>query len=182
MDTNRLANDCDRLPIKIAFGCQARVGKDTAADYLIDVYGGECKKFSTPLYDILHYAQDRLGFKREKDGQFLQYIGTEWARKKDEDIWANTLLKNIKGSHSNIYVTDLRFKNEFKLLRKNGFKLVRIIRDDASNDATYGNRNTQHQSEVDLLDIPLDEWDFVIYNNESLEELKFQLDNLVETY
>lgn len=170
------------IPLKIAFGCQARVGKDTASDYLIDVYGGECKKFSAPLYDILHYAQDKLGFKREKDGQFLQYIGTEWGRSKDVDIWANTLLKSIEGSSSNIYVTDLRFKNEFKLLRQNGFKLVRIIRDEASNDATYGNRNTQHQSEVDLLDIPLEDWDSVIYNNGSLKEFHEQLDNLAKMW
>lgn len=166
--------------LRIAFGCQARVGKDTAADYLRDVYGGECKKFSTPLYDILHFAQDRLGFKREKDGQFLQYIGTEWARGKDEDIWVNTLLKSIEGSQSNIYVTDLRFKNEFKLLRKNGFKLVRIIRDKSINDPTYGNRNAQHQSEVDLLDIPLEDWDYIIYNDDSIEEFYSQLDKLIE--
>lgn len=154
------------------------MGKDTAADYLISLFGGQKKKFSTPLYEILHHAQDTLNFPREKDGQFLQYIGTEWARAKDPDVWVNYLLKDIENTTDHIFVTDLRFKNEFRLLKENGFKLVRIIRDEATIDV---GRNSQHQSEIDLLDIPEDEWDCIIRNNRSLEDFHTWLRLLMAT-
>ena len=42
--------------LRIAFGCQARVGKDTACNYLREKYGGSVHHFSDPLYLYSHIS------------------------------------------------------------------------------------------------------------------------------
>ena len=64
----------------LAFGSQARTGKDTACKYLVEKYGGTIYHFSDPLYQILHYAQEICGFDKKKDVKFcieLKIDGTE---------------------------------------------------------------------------------------------------------
>ena len=80
--------------MKIAFGGKMGTGKDTCVNYLIKKYGGVKISFSDSIYDILYYAQNVCGFKKEKDRKFLQWIGTEWAREKNPNIWIELTLKN----------------------------------------------------------------------------------------
>lgn len=160
--------------LKFAFGCQARVGKDIACTYLQKKYGGNIYHFSDPLYKILHYAQDVCGFPHSKDVKFLQWIGTEWGRSQNDSVWINTTLKNISNEH-NSFVGDLRFPNELEALRKNGFVCVRIIRKDRPID-----RNATHPSETALADY--EEWDDILTNDGSIEDLHLKLDALVTKY
>lgn len=157
--------------LKIAFGCQARSGKDTCCDYLQKEYGGQILRFSGSLYDILHYAQETCGFEREKDTKFLQWIGTEWARQKDPDVWVKTTIGKVT-QKSNTYVADLRFENEARALKKDGFVLVKVLRDSRPID-----RDSKHQSEVDLLDY--NGWDYVINNNGSLKDLYLEIEKII---
>ena len=76
---------------KIAFGGKMGVGKDFAVEYLRNRYSGNKLSFAKPIYDILNFAQKTCGFREEKDRQFLQFIGTEWARQKNPDIWVEKL-------------------------------------------------------------------------------------------
>lgn len=156
--------------IKIAFGCQARVGKDTACEYLQRKYGGSILRFAAPLYDILHYAQDRCGFPRRKDVKFLQWIGTDWAREQNPNVWIDCLVRQVNDT-DNVFVPDLRFRNEFDALRARGFKCVRIIRSDRPID-----RAATHASEVELVDFDQSQWDAVIVNDGSIEDLYQKLD------
>lgn len=149
--------------LKIAFGCQARTGKDTCCEYLKEKYGGQILRFSGNLYDILHYAQDVCGFDREKDTKFLQWIGTEWGRSKDPNVWVKSTLSKVDPS-TNTYVADVRFRNEADALKKAGFTLVRVVRDDRPID-----RDKNHQSEVELLEYK--GWDYTIVNDGTIEEL-----------
>lgn len=48
--------------LRIAFGCQSRVGKDYACEYLQKRYGGVILHFSDPLYN----AQSICGFSKKK--------------------------------------------------------------------------------------------------------------------
>lgn len=168
--------------IRLAFGCQARVGKTTAVNYLISRYGGVEKFFAEPLYSILHYAQDICGFKKEKDREFLQYIGTEWARKRNPCVWVDALLKETDKlpEISNIYISDLRYPNELTTIKKAGYKTVRIIRSEAINDMSFGSGSRVHESEIALLNTPSSEWDYIIYNDGTLEELYYNLDKLIK--
>jgi hypothetical protein len=160
-----------QLQIKIAFGCKMRVGKDEACSYLLGKYGGKKISFASKIYDIQTYAQKICGFKQEKDRQFLQYIGTEWARKKDPDIWIRLAMQDTP-ENENVFLSDLRFKNEFNALKKEGWFCVKIVRSSISSDIL------EHQSEIDLDAIDDKEWDFVVKNNDGLEDFYKKLDTL----
>jgi len=157
--------------LRIAFGYQSRVGKDTACLLLQQKYGGNIYNFSKSLYDILYHAQSICGFPKEKDPKFLQWVGTEWARSKDPNVWINKTFENIDWSN-NCFISDLRFKNEMDYLSKNGFITIKIIRDDRPID-----RNPLHQSENDLNSA---DWDYTIINNGSISDLEQKLTFIVE--
>jgi hypothetical protein len=166
----------------IAFGYQARVGKDTAAEYLTKKNGGVTLSFAKAIYDIMAFAQETCGFPQEKDRHFLQYIGTQWARAKDADVWLNVVIRKIKSllaedPNRPIYITDVRFPNEFDALEALGFTMVNMRRDVGRAD--FGNGSTLHESETAL--IPYTEkgkWHTTIRNDGTLEELYCQLDFL----
>ena len=168
--------------MKIAFGCKMGVGKDTAVSYLIEQYGGEKISFSTPIYDILHYAQSLCGFNIEKDRDFLQYIGTEWGRRKDPDIWAKMALKNVSETNINTYISDLRFLNEFEYMKNNGWKCVKIVRTSVDSNR-QGTGSKTHISETELDNLPDDKWDYVLTNNDgTLMEFYDNLDNMITNF
>jgi len=164
--------------MKIAFGYKMRSGKDTSVDYLISKYGGEKISFSKPLYDILHYAQKICNFPQEKDRKFLQWIGTDWAREKDNNIWINLALKSIENIEGNIYCSDVRFINEFKALKENGFIVIKIERNLVLEDKN----STKHISENELDNIDDSEWNYIIKNNDTLEELYKKIDDIVNRF
>lgn len=163
--------------MKIAFGYKMGVGKDTACKFMHDNYGGQVISFAEPIYMILNYAQDVCSFPREKDRQFLQYIGSEWARKKDPNVWVNYLLNRGKRV-GNVYVSDVRYKNEFYALKADGFVLVKILRDNQE-DRT-GTGSTTHSSEVELDSVPDNQWDYIVDNNGSIEDFYSSLRRVYE--
>lgn len=178
----------ERKCLKVAFGYQARVGKDTAAEYLKNKHGGVTLSFAAALYDIMNYAQGVCNFQKEKDRQFLQYIGSEWARTKEPDVWVNIVVNKIKNLIQNdpgvnIYITDVRFPNEFDALEKLGFILVNLRRDDVSrmkNDNSLLNHEVAlHISETALIPYTQQgKWHFTIQNSGTKEEFYSKLDLL----
>lgn len=133
--------------------------------------------FAEALYDILYHAQTICGFPKAKDRKFLQWVGTEWARNIDPDVWVRVVEKKIRDwdqevIEPSIIITDVRFPNEAKMLKDNGFTLVRILRDDKD-----ANVDRKHASENSLL--TYDGWDHIIENNGTLEEFYEELDGLV---
>lgn len=159
------------LPKRVAVAGLARAGKDTIGSYLIQEHRFTRVAFSEPLYDILYAAQDICGFDKEKDRKFLQWVGTEWAREQDPDVWVRLAIKNIKNNYlfDPIVVTDLRYINELNTLRENGFMLVRVKRDTTNSD--FGNGSKLHPSETEMLTVPDSDFDMVIDNNGTLEQL-----------
>lgn len=150
--------------MRLAFGVKARVGKDTAAQYFINTRGGVTLSFATPIYDIMHYAQRTCGFEPIKDRKFLQYVGTDWARYQNPDVWVNALLRKLRDipETTNVFVTDLRFPNELAVLKKEGFKCVCITRNGLNETSS-----DTHTSENAFRNY--DDFDYIIGNNESLE-------------
>jgi hypothetical protein len=164
--------------LRIAFGYRMGMGKDEACNYLIKKYGGEQISFAAPIYDIQRYAQERCGFKPEKDRQFLQYIGTDWARKKEPNIWVRLALEATpKGG--NVFLSDLRFPNEFEALKKEGWTCVKLIR--PHQEDRKGSGSHTHASENALDSIPNIDWDAVVLNDGSLQHFYAKLDILVDT-
>lgn len=170
--------------IKIAFGHQARTGKDTAADYItkkLTREGSKCQKFSFAgaIYDIMEYAQKRCGLPLEKDRSFLQVVGTSWGRIKNPNLWINVALNDIRALEpdTHVIVTDVRFINEFEALKKEGFLMVKITRD--TNNMSFGSGSAIHVSETELLRYE-GKWDMIITNNGSLEDFYKTLDILLK--
>ena len=164
--------------LRIAFGCQSRVGKSTAVKYLIENYGGVEKSFASPLYDIMYYAQETCGFEKVKNREFLQTIGT-WARVQNPNVWINLQIKGLKtiNPEENVYFSDVRFNNEFEALKNEGFIMVRIIQDGNCHD--IGGGSLTHESEIELISKPLVDWNYIIKNNGSLDDFYLSLDALV---
>ena len=156
----------------LAFGCEARVGKDTAVDYLISNKGGVRKSFAAPLYDIQSYTHARLGLENKKDREFLQLVG-DWGRKQNKLIFIEVMLQEIDAETENVYVSDVRYPNEFISLKNRGFTMVRITRDNrfVSADTNI----TSHSSENSLQDCP---WDVVISNNGDQDDLYGKLNRV----
>ena len=169
--------------MKLAFGVNSGSGKDTSVDYLIHKYGGKKYSFASPLYDILFYSQRTLDLPLEKNRKFLQQFGDFFKNQTSEDIFIDLCLKKIRSlpSSENIYISDLRFENEFKKLKNEGFKCIKIIRG-VDNTDRIGNGLKEHNSETSLKNIDDNEWDHIIYNNYSLNDLYSHLDNIASKY
>lgn len=85
----------------------------------------------------------------------------------------NNFLESVEGNGI-ACISDVRFKNEFYALKRDGFFICRIKR-----------TNNLHQSndisEIDLDDISDSEFDFTIVNESSLQKLENEVDLLLTT-
>ncbi len=159
--------------LRIAFLGQMRAGKDTAAEMCIARYGGEIMKFAQPLYDIQDYIYRRTHQPQgKKDRLLLQWLGTEWGRTINPDLWVSILTEDLKTKTGNLYITDCRFKNEVQALRDNGFKLFRVERPDEERIKAGASLMT-HASERDLDDF--DDYDAVLNNSTDYWDLDAQI-------
>lgn len=117
-----------------------------------------------------------------KNGKPLTYrqalidIGTEVGRAYNDKVW----LENFDHRYEQILlqrsvpnlviVTDVRFRNEFDHLKQKGFFQIRLYRD-------TGAPEIQHISETGQSSIKDEEFDYVLFNNKSLEDLKEEVKN-----
>jgi ABC-type glutathione transport system ATPase component len=163
---------------RIAFSGKAGSGKTTAAQHLVDKHKFSRVSFAKPLYDVLYYAQKKFGFKKEKNREFLQFVGV-WARK---FAFANELpdpvldiAKKSIAKHSQVVFDDLRMKVEYNLLKEMGFKMYRLTqREHDANNMAGGSK--QHITEIDLDDVELPE----VNNDGSIDDFKKKLDEIVK--
>lgn len=163
--------------MKIAFGITSGCGKDTSVDYLIHSFGGIKYSFAKPLYDMMYFSQDTLGLPQKKDRKFLQMFGDFFRSEVREDVFVDLCLQNLD-DEKNCYISDLRFQNEFVKLKQYGFTCVKLIRR-ADNSARIDNGNHHHISETSLQAMDDSNWDYIIDNNGTLEDLYRQLNFLV---
>ena len=168
-----------RQKMRIAFGYKMGSGKDEAVSYLIRKYGGTRISFATPIYDIMSYAQQRCGFQQDKDRKFLQYVGTEWGRCKEKNIWVRLAIEAIPPEDHFAFISDLRFPNEFEALKENGWNCVKLVR--PHREDRKGTGSHVHASELALDVVPDDEWDHILNNDGTLEDFYQKLDSLVNT-
>jgi len=163
-----LCHDCDvEKPLRIAFGHQARMGKDTCCDLLIQEISGEKVSFAAPLYDILHFAQRTAGFAQEKDRSFLRLVA-DWAKAKDPDVWVRHLQERIGFCRGNVFISDLRFPNEMKMCKEQGFVTVKVKRNVPVDDSPSENALNGCS------------FDFEIENNGTIGDLRKKLLDIVE--
>lgn len=116
----------------------------------------------------------------------LQLWGTEVCRRGFHDeIWIASVENKIRQSKDNIVISDCRFPNEIASIRRAGGRVIRITRGQNPDWFTVARRNPElmpiqhpevHASEYSWA---ATDFDFVIDNNGSIEDLYAQLKNLV---
>ena len=129
----------------------------------------------------------------------LQTLGTEWGRESiSNDIWISALLRTAKlllhedGNTQlwsydplsgpvavektllrGVVISDIRFENEFKAIKKEGGSVIRVTRPDTDCYA-HSLGISGHKSESQ--DFSLDNFDFLVQNDKSLSELYSSVD------
>lgn len=111
-------------------------------------------KYNTDSY--WHEAEivpEKTGFMTARE--VMQYVGTEIFRKMHENVWVDSLIRQIEQENKSVaIITDLRFESEAKAIREAGGYLWRFTRNKFPSD---------HESEVGLDE--WNDWDFILYND-----------------
>lgn len=178
-----------------AFGYKKRAGKDTSAK-LLDSFlrterpGLKVKKvsFAAKLKDIswqlfgwaglqpgIYYETDAGAAVKEvvlpKIGKSPRQIWIEVGNKMREvypDVWIDHALNGV--SADIIIISDLRFRNEYIKIKQKEGMVIKIIR----NDVELGT----DPAEVDLDSIPDFEWDIIILNNGTIQDLNTLIEKI----
>jgi len=128
-------------------------------------------------------AGDRMYYQmKEKDPYLLQWWGTDVRRASDPDYFVKDVDARINFLKTrgiiNIAIPDLRFHNEADYIKNNGGLLIKVTRINQDGSLFFtDDRDTKHQSEIDLDDY--DGWDYEIVA-QNLDELYEQLDDIIE--
>jgi hypothetical protein len=130
----------------------------------------------------------------------LQQLGTEWGRNCYDDVWVEYAVRvyeklqcgdqyytawtglrtttSVAGwmePKKNVVISDVRFRNEISGLKKAGAKLIRIKR------PGHETPKWDHPSETEQMGIPDEEFDVVLRNDKSIEDLAVNIGLLMET-
>ena len=201
-------------------------GKDTAADYLVNFHGFRRDSFAATLKDAVSavFGWDRLmlegrtaesrAWREQVDTWWaqrlnmphltprwiLQHWGTDVLRNHfNDDIWIASLEHKLQRSTDNVVISDVRFPNEIKAIRRAGGYIYWIQRGELPPwyECALTENTTDEYDQWLLQDahklmeqswpqVHNSEWawvgqsfDAVIDNNNSVDELYDQLKNLV---
>jgi hypothetical protein len=130
-------------------------GKDTIADYLVNVHGFRRESFANTLKDAVAavfgwdrvmlegrtkearewreqvdpWWSERLGMSNLTPRWVLQYWGTEVCRRGfHDDIWIASVENKLRRSKDNIVISDCRFPNEILSIKQAGGSIIRVDR------------------------------------------------------
>jgi len=199
-------------------------GKDTVADYLVNLHQFRRESFASTLKDAVAqvFGWDRImlegrtaqarAWREQVDPWWaerlhmptltprwiLQYWGTEVCRAGfHDDIWIASLENKLRHSQDDVVISDCRFPNEIRAIRNAGGRVIRVVRGpeptwyDAAVSVNRGpNGNSTwalsqrklekfgiHASETAWVGT---EFDTVLDNNHSLDDLYAQIIGLVQ--
>jgi hypothetical protein len=133
---------------------------------------------------------NRLGMPNLTPRWILQYWGTEVCRRAfHDDIWIASLENKLRNSQDDVVISDCRFPNEIKSIKNAGGIVIRVVRGPEpewydlaieSNRGSFNHMKTAypdvHASETAWVGT---EFDAVLDNNSTIDELYNQVKNLV---
>ena len=135
---------------------------------------------------------DRLSMPTLTPRWVLQYWGTEVCRKSfHDDIWIASLENKLRNSKDDVVISDCRFPNEIQSIKNAGGMIIWVKRGELPTwyDTAYGANNgivpdqellkklKVHASETAWVGT---EFDFVLENNTSIDELYLKIESLVK--
>lgn len=157
----------------IALSGKMGSGKSTVFKMIQDRLGRDhvvlCK-FAQPLYDAQTYLYDKFGFgfPETKDRKLLQWLGTDWARDKDQEVFVRLWKEKAKAWSllgKVVVCDDCRFLNEADAVRSIGGKIVRINK--MHGELAESQSGTGHSSEMEIDQIQGD----YVFDNDTLANL-----------
>lgn len=153
---------------------KAGAGKDTIASILANELNYTHISFAGPLKEALSVLGMPEPPREIKEHNYpgrdysyrvaAQTLGTEWARKLDENFWINLAIQKLdelKGR--SVCISDVRFDNEAQMIKDRGGYILKIVGRD------YNVSNATHVSEAGVSGSLVD---IEIPNRGSIEELK----------
>ncbi len=171
--------------MKIAISGKAGSGKTTLAEIFVKKYGFTRTGFANAVKQVgmeEHGLSWDEAFGDKKNREVLQAIGHGRRVQYGEDYWVNKFFEQIKDM-DNIVVDDVRYMNEYEILKKNGFITVRI--DSPENvrreriPRTFP-KDTNHQSEIDLDSVS--DWHVFINNVGPVDRLDVFADKIYKSF
>ena len=161
----------------IIFSGKQYAGKDTAAKIMLDEMPDFRRCAMGDIIKLTYGAQKNLTYEeieknKSKYRADLIILGN-WGRAQSPDYW---LQKSVE-QDGNIIVTDVRIPHEYEVFKKAGAITIRV-------EATREIRASRGEliGEEDITEVGLDnikDWDFVIENNSSYENLKLQVNRII---
>jgi dephospho-CoA kinase len=177
------------FPHLIGISGKKHSGKDTVFEIIDSLipehYFLENKKFADKLKTICAILTGRPisdFYDHSKYGEYLieygmtirelqQKVGTEAMRDNiNQNVWVHALFSDYDETKHWI-ITDVRFPNEAQAIKDRNGILIRINRPSLKND-------DNHPSETSLDEY--ENWDYIINNNGTVNELKNKIYTLVE--
>lgn len=161
----------------IIFSGKQYAGKDTAAKIMLDEMPDFRRCAMGDIIKLTYGAQKNLTYEeieknKSKYRADLIILGN-WGRAQSPDYW----LQKIVEQDGNIIVTDVRIPHEYEVFKKAGAITIRV-------EATRKIRASRGEliGEEDITEVGLDnikDWDFIIDNNSSYENLKIQVNKII---
>ena len=161
----------------IIFSGKQYAGKDTAAKIMLDKMPDFRRCAMGDIIKLTYGAQKNLTYEeieknKSKYRADLIILGN-WGRAQSPDYW----LQKIVEQDGNIIVTDVRIPHEYEVFKKAGAITIRV-------EATREIRASRGEliGEEDITEVGLDnikDWDFIIENNSSYENLKLQVNRII---
>jgi dephospho-CoA kinase len=143
-------------------------------------------KFAQPMYDMQEYIYDRAGLTipKPKDRKLLQWLGSDWGRSIDVNLWvniwkANAELELKRSPNILVMCDDLRFDNEAEMVKSVGGKILCLEATSTQRAKRIELINSTHQSENGVDPMYIDK---VIKNNGSLELLTSKVKELIKEW
>jgi dephospho-CoA kinase len=178
--------------IKIALSGRLRSGKDTIANHLYIkhsfnrvAFGDALKKNAHATFPwVSEFSKPRALY--QQFGQLMRQI--------EPDVWIKHAEQAVKGAIDfrvntgaekvGVVITDLRQPNEFEWAKANGFTIIRVTAPDedrmwraklAGDDFNEADLEHETESHIDGFAV-----DYEIHNDGTVEELKAQIDAILE--
>jgi len=162
--------------VNIGICGKAGTGKTAVADHLVKKYG--YKRYA--VADEVKRIAMRLFKMKEKDRKLLQDIGFKM-REIRLSVWIDFLIDQTRGKDK-IVVDDIRYPNEYQALKKEGFKMIRVVADRkicikrlTERDGTAAIERLDDESETAMDDVDIEN---VLDGNLPLKKMLAQLDEL----
>jgi len=130
-------------------------GKDTIADYLVNIHQFRRESFANSLKDavahVFGWDRDMLEGRTRQSREWREQVDPWWAKRLDmpeltprwvlqywgtevcrrafhDDIWIAALENKLRNSKDDIVISDCRFPNEIKSIQNAGGIVIRVVR------------------------------------------------------